>query len=698
MTYRPKTPSTVTIDLGKSNLEQGQISERKKSNRSSRAKTPTSVRPGVMYDTSTQALTPKSRHRRAVSHAAQAHHKMMLSKAANRLCDRAHRKFANLRTLYNTMDSDGDGIIDKSEFKAGLKGAGFTLADIDSSLMFDMVDEDGNGLMAYQAFCKIFNPNDVRFSGERLNVHRHVRNYDTAFKISTERHHLPKISPQKAEYLRDRLQQKIVNKEKDAKLTPTLLHAFKTFDPRQNQVISYAEFRRAMGKEPPGLNLGLTETELTELISLVDGDRDGVITLKEFITSLSRTESMGDFVKTMRNMEMDGLQYRLNSTLPPELEHSRQRFLQERAGDTKKEAPSAVDVARKVVKVLRKRCKAAGRVRKIFRNYDEDKSGSVSEKELSEVMQRLGISLDSTENKALFSFFDRNQDGSIYYDEFTDAVFQGDDDWKSGPIQKRTLKNRRLNATLKFSPNVSTGNVEKERKSFGQFVETMHDTIAGRVDRGGTPTLKRKVSVPDINIRSTSMRRSSFKQGSNNQYNAVYKRGLGTKISTSIENSDKIIKSLADNRRRRHSRKTMFNRNRAQTPSIIEPLQESSSYISEKLRMRTSSSVPNGLVNELAGKCSLGKQRAFRRSKKGHAQLRRYNINRLNERDMADIAEEDRLKSISLAKWKYNEFANRQEMRAPGRKPGKTFAWNEAGVVLSKEGVRESKPTVIFGH
>ena len=158
MTYRPKTPSTVTIDLGKSNLEQGQISERKKSNRSSRAKTPTSVRPGVMYDTSTQALTPKSRHRRAVSHAAQAHHKMMLSKAANRLCDRAHRKFANLRTLYNTMDSDGDGIIDKSEFKAGLKGAGFTLADIDSSLMFDMVDEDGNGLMAYKAFCKIFNP------------------------------------------------------------------------------------------------------------------------------------------------------------------------------------------------------------------------------------------------------------------------------------------------------------------------------------------------------------------------------------------------------------------------------------------------------------------------------------------------------------------------------------------------------------
>ena len=60
-----------------------------------------------------------------------------------------------------------------------------------------------------------------------------------------------------------------------------------------------------MGTKPPGLNLGLKEDEIVQLISLVDADRDGVITLKEFITSRQSLPSRR-FCRWIKRMERDG--------------------------------------------------------------------------------------------------------------------------------------------------------------------------------------------------------------------------------------------------------------------------------------------------------------------------------------------------------------------------------------------------------
>ena len=76
----------------------------------------------------------------------------------------------------------------------------------------------------------------------------------------------------------------------------------------------------AMGPKPPGLNLGLKEDELVQLISLVDADRDGVITLKEFITSLSKSTVLEDFVGRIKRMEHDGLRNRVLTPLKKELQ------------------------------------------------------------------------------------------------------------------------------------------------------------------------------------------------------------------------------------------------------------------------------------------------------------------------------------------------------------------------------------------
>ena len=157
------------------------------------------------WDASLKNISSTARHRLAVSHAARVHHKMMLDKICNRLADQAHRQYPSLRVLYNKLDGDGDGIIDKGEFVKGLRTHGFRLANEDASLVFDMVDFNGDGMMAFDEFCSIFNPKNVRYSNERLKLHEHVRFQDTSFHISDLRNHLPEVDPIQAEHLRDLL-------------------------------------------------------------------------------------------------------------------------------------------------------------------------------------------------------------------------------------------------------------------------------------------------------------------------------------------------------------------------------------------------------------------------------------------------------------------------------------------------------------
>jgi Ca2+-binding EF-hand superfamily protein len=451
------------------------------------ASTPQAVIATNTWDASLKNVSSSARHRLAVSHAARIHHKMMLDKICNRLSDQAHRQYPSLRTIYNKLDSDGDGIIDKEEFMAGLKTAGFRLAPVDASLVFDMVDFDGDGLMAYDEFCTIFNPQNVRYSSERLKLHEHVRFKSTDFHISDLRNHLPEVSPLEAEKLRDRLQVKIVYREKDAKITPTLLKAFKTFDPRQDGFISYDEFKEAMGPKPPGLNLGLKDEEITKLISLVDADRDGIITLKEFITSLSKSAILEDFVERIQRMEHDGLKKRVTAPLGKELKECARQYqllkhkdniASDKQGQTK---PIPQEVANRVLDMLRVRCSASGKIRKVFRTYDEDKSGLISKKELRHVLKNLGVGLNEVETNALFEVFDANGDGGIKYDEFTSAVFAPSRTLENNNTFNLNASDKNERKSIEFANTklLNKKNMNASKKSFGQFAETRHITVAG---------------------------------------------------------------------------------------------------------------------------------------------------------------------------------------------------------------------------
>ena len=91
--------------------------------------------------------------------------------------------------------------------------------------------------------------------------------------------------------------------------------------------------------------------------------------------------------------------------------------------------PSAVDatseqVVERTLEMLRTRNRARGGLRKAFRTYDLDKSGTVEKGEFKDLIKRLNCQLTPNEFDMLWDKFDRDGDGCVYADEFCDAVFR----------------------------------------------------------------------------------------------------------------------------------------------------------------------------------------------------------------------------------------------------------------------------------
>ena len=156
-----------------------------------------------------------------------------------------------------------------------------------------MIDTSGDGNIEYSEFSTIFDPPERRYSKSKLLVHAHVRESNISeFDVDDGAKDLEAVDPTTADLLRDRVQNKLVNKDKNAAMIPQLLSAFKSVDPRQDGYITYNEFRRAMGMN--GLNLGLDKAEIEKLLSVCDADRDGCVTISEFVRALTRAEKLGD--------------------------------------------------------------------------------------------------------------------------------------------------------------------------------------------------------------------------------------------------------------------------------------------------------------------------------------------------------------------------------------------------------------------
>ncbi|KAI3385535.1 hypothetical protein SNEBB_000509 [Seison nebaliae] len=61
------------------------------------------------------------------------------------------------RTVFNAMDDNGDGNLDRNELKRALGAIGEAVDDDIIDQMFRLADLDGNGVISYTEFLNIFN-------------------------------------------------------------------------------------------------------------------------------------------------------------------------------------------------------------------------------------------------------------------------------------------------------------------------------------------------------------------------------------------------------------------------------------------------------------------------------------------------------------------------------------------------------------
>jgi len=360
---------------------------------------------------------------------------LQLNKIANRLSDQAYRKYNTMYDLYRELDTDGDGAINFEEFDQGLKKCGFHVNRRDTEEIYKMIDRDNSRTIDYAEFTKLLEPEVCQFSTGRLALHANIRmDADVSeFQVAEDNaRKLPEVAPFQAAYLRHRVQEKVAVRTEKAEVASQLLHAFRFVDPRKDGYITYDEFRTAVGmgkKGVPGMNIGLNEKQVEELISICDIDRDGCISLCEFISALTKTNT-GDFdflTQSRMDVEQRLEKYAKDQTLD---EFKKIKVLTKTIKDTYGQIPNRTtpltteQIVERTLGMLKRRNRARGGLRKAFQAYDQDRSGKIEIDEFRNILTSMNCNLSNEQFTQLWKRFDKDGDGTVQADEFCDAVFR----------------------------------------------------------------------------------------------------------------------------------------------------------------------------------------------------------------------------------------------------------------------------------
>ena len=296
-----------------------------------------------------------------------------------------------VKQAFRKFDSDGDGHLDRNELKNLLIQTGKSVSDQEVDLLFKQGDVDGDGKIDIQEFIKLMFPaanatlSKLQQSFNSLNdVKAAFRKYD---------------ADGDGHIVRSELRQ-VMSSFSDSEVDSI----FALGDKDQSGGIDYQEFIGLMIPNSTSILSNIASQfssvqKIKEGFKMIDANGDGAISRNELRSGMRLGDEQLDVIFAIGDIDQDG-------------EISMSEFI-------RLMSPSASSG----MNSLRNSFRNISEVIAAFKKFDANNDGALSQQELLNGINSIGLQLSQQECSGIFGMADINQDGEINYIEFVSALF-----------------------------------------------------------------------------------------------------------------------------------------------------------------------------------------------------------------------------------------------------------------------------------
>merc|ERR1711871_961079 len=332
-----------------------------------------------------------------------------LDQAKTMLADKITGRYGNgpegpaqLRKALAHFDSGKTGSINVDDFKTAI--VQFSNLEFEQEIIAEMLGPfETNGLVDYQQFVTK-GLGDSGSTGFDVGRRKFTRNADRDDKpqsppMDAPANPAPQADTAAAARMLQLIAEKVEAKSRNVAVT------FRNFDEDKSGSVDYDEFRTGLMH----LGVELTDSDFAKLLEVVDNDRSGCIDYQEFVEDLKNVDTqtggfLGDPEAQKKNVAA-----RVSIAKP---------VVQAASGR------SARSILQQIADKVEQKAK---NIRVVFRNFDEDKSGTIDYQEFRKGIEHLGIILTDSDFQTLLDEVDNDRSGCIDYGEFVEDLKHADE-------------------------------------------------------------------------------------------------------------------------------------------------------------------------------------------------------------------------------------------------------------------------------
>jgi len=333
---------------------------------------------------------------------------------SQQLRDELAKNMVRVIDLFREWDDDASGAVSKKEFRKAMQELGCEIERKHVDALFDQWDPDKSGTLQIAELnkqlrqtveldpsLKAGGAGEIEMGIDQKAALRKQK-VDKAAASALQGIDLDEDSPLSvAEQLREAL----------AKSAMRVVDLFREWDDDHSGTVSKKEFRKAM----PMLGLSVPTADIDALFEAWDPDKSGAIEIKELNKLLRRPVALARSPPKKKGPKAPKIAPIMHNKFATRKGKSDGPVL----GTLDLDEDSEVSIRDQLRTALTAR---AIRVIDLFRDWDDDDSGSVTKKEFRKAMPVLGLDVSVKEMDAIFDEFDPDGSGSIGYAELKKSL------------------------------------------------------------------------------------------------------------------------------------------------------------------------------------------------------------------------------------------------------------------------------------